>query len=350
MKHSSICTRSIVAAVALSLAAIAAPNASAQTTATTVPVGFLTATIPAAPSLTTPASAVVSIPLYQTAVFQSTVATVGPATTKFTISGAAFGNLTTVPHLVRVKTSVTPSHVGRFFLITANTATELTVALPFGMGNVSAAVSLGDSCEVVPANTFGNVFQAVLPQIKKSGDPDEADNFLLWNGVTWNTYYYDSDQGFWASASVFGSQNNTVILPDEGLFIVHKLTAAIPLVLMGTVPSTAEQSDLPGGTPAAPGQNFVSNRFPVNTTFGTMALQNLPGWVRSGDPDEADNALLWNGTTWNTYYYDSDQGFWASASVFGSQNNTPIPTAGALFVIRKGGVQQASVQALPYAL
>ena len=350
MKPSSICTRSIAAVVALSLAAIAAPSASAQTTATTVPVGFITATIPAAPSLTNPSNAVVSIPLYQTAVFQSTVATVGPTATKFTMSGAAFGNLTTVPHLVRVKTSVTPSHVGKTFLISANTATELTVS---GIANVSTAVSVGDACEVVPASTLAKVFQSVLPQIKKSSDPLTADNVLIWTGVTWGYYYYDPTggpvgTGGWQLDGDLDPQDNTVIYPDEAVFIIRRLTTPLSLVLMGTVPSTAEKTDIAGGTPSIPGYTFISNRFPVGTTFGSLALQTLPGWISGVEPTVADKALLWNGTTWSTFFYDPTNGGWQLDGDLDPQNNTPIPATSALFVVRRGGATQTLAQALPY--
>ncbi len=358
MKH-SICSRSISAALVLTASALFSTEVIAQTTATTIPVGFITATIPAAPSLSNPSNSVVSIPLYQTAAFSSAVDGLVSAT-EFTMSGAVFtpGAFVTVPHFVRVKTSATSSHVGRFFLIAANTNNKLTVSLPSGVANINTVVSVADTCEIVPANTLGTVFQSVLPQLKKTDDPATADNVLIWGGTTWETYYYDPNfngpnQGSWASASSLDPQDATVIFPDEGLFIIHRLTSPVPLVLMGTVPSTAEKSALAGGTPSAPGFTFLSNRFPVNSTFGSVALQNLPGWVKNADPAAADNALLWNGSTWDTYYYDADfngpaQGAWASASSLDPQDSTPIPATSALFVIRKGGVLQSLAQTLPY--
>lgn len=350
MTTSFICTRSIAAVVALSFATLTEPSANAQTTATTVPVGFITATIPAAPSLTNPSNAVVSIPLYQTAIFQSTVATVGPAATKFTMSGAAFGNLTTVPHLVRVKTSATPSHVGKTFLISANSTTELTVS---GVADVSTAISVGDACEIVPASTLANVFQSVLPQIKKSSDPVSADNVLIWTGTAWGYYYYDPQGGLlgtggWQRDGDLDPQDNTVIFPDEAVFFIRRLTSPLPLVLMGTVPSTAEKTDIVGGTPAIPGYTFISNRFPVGTTFGSLALQTLPGWISGAEPTVADKALLWNGSTWSTFFYDQNNGGWQLDGDLDPQNNTPIPATSALFVVRRGGTIQTLAQALPY--
>ena len=349
MNTLSLRLRPLAAAI---LCSLLAPALFAQT-ATTTPVGFITITIPAAQNATHPSNNVVSIPLYKTADYSAAVATLDSAT-QFTLSGtfAAGANFATTPHFARVKTSATAAHTGKFFLISANTTSQLTVILPSGVANINTVLSVADTCEVVAANTLSSVFGTNPPVLKTSSDPLAADNVLIWNGSSWDTYFHDGSA--WQSLTSFDPQDNTVIYPDEGMFVIHRFTAspgvnaAVNLVLMGTVPSTAESTDVAGGSTAHPGYTFISNRFPVNSTLGTLALQLLPGWVSGSDPVAADNALIWNGTTWDTYFYDNSVPGWQSLSSFDPQDSTPVPAGAAVFVIRKGGVKQTLAQSLPY--
>src|SRR4051794_10247273 len=90
---------------------------------TTIPVGFATITVPAATSATQPASTVISTPFYDVAEFQGALSSIDSGN-QVSVSGASFGDLTTIKHLARFKSG---SSVGRFFVVTANTATQLTL-------------------------------------------------------------------------------------------------------------------------------------------------------------------------------------------------------------------------------
>src|SRR4051812_39286274 len=106
-----------------SLAAVAFPMLLSAQTVTTTPVGFTTSTVPAAPSASVPSNVSISVPFYPVADFVGAVSTVD-SSNQISLSGAAFGNLTTTPHLARFKPG---NSVGRFFFITANTATQVTL-------------------------------------------------------------------------------------------------------------------------------------------------------------------------------------------------------------------------------
>ena len=350
MNTPSLRLRPLAAAI---LCSLIAPALFAQT-ATTTPVGFVTVTIPAATDASTPSNTVVSVPLYGTADYVSTVATID-STTQFTMTGAAwiagaYANAS-APRLVRVKTSTTAAHVGRFFLISGNTVNQLTVTLPVTVTDVATTLSVGDSCEIVPANTLGSVFgtAATPPTLTGGTSPNVADNVLIFDGTTWQTYFWTGATGspvnIWKKTGPL-DRSSTVIFPDEAVFVIRRdITAAATVTLMGTVPSTAEQTDI-----AAAGSTFLSNRFPVDATLGGLGLQSLPSWVAGASPTTADNVLIFDGTTWQTYFWTGAVGspvnIWKKTGPL-DRSSTPIPTGTGVFIIHAGAAA-ALTQTLPY--
>lgn len=347
MNTPSLRLRPLAAAI---LCSLLAPAAFAQT-ATTTPVGFITVTIPAAVDASTATNATVSIPLYNTADYVSTVASLDGAN-QFTMTGAAwtagaYANVA-APRLVRIKTSTAvPANIGRAFLITANTTSQLTVNLPTGVANINTVLSVGDSCEVVPANTLGSVFGPTAPAFQAGASAGSADNVLLYNGTNWETFYNNGTN--WKKAGNLTNQNNTIIYPDEGLFITRIALTPLVLTFMGTVPSTAEQTNLLGA-----GSTFLGNRFPVDATLGSLGLQNSTNWTSGASANSADNVFLWNGTNWVTYYYTgllgSPNNIWKKAGTIGSTDFgiTPVLTGTSVFVTRNDAGSAVLTQNLPY--
>jgi uncharacterized protein (TIGR02597 family) len=370
MKASSSKFRALAVPFTL-LAAALAQSAFAQTTATTTPVGFITTTLPAA--TTSPGYAAISVPLYNTPDFTGAVATIDTATA-FSLTGASLPTFTAAaPRLARVKASVTASHVGKFLLVSSNTATQLTVTVPAGkvLGDY---VSSGDSVEVVPANTFGTFFGAnpasatsVFPpgsffKVDLSGlnDSTQADNLLIWSGTSWLTYY--NNNSTWRRNGSGVSRNNDILYPDEGIFIVRRGTTSLALTLMGTVPSTGEQTDIRGS-----GSEFFANRFPVDMQLGVAAagaggtvgpgglpvigLENSAGWVKNDDVNQADRVFIWNtaGPTpaWQQFYFHNTNNRWQRAGSGVSQNAKVVPAGTAVF-ITKTSAAATFAQSLPY--
>jgi uncharacterized protein (TIGR02597 family) len=333
--------------------------ASAQSV-TTIPVGFETATIPAAASASNPSNTPVFVPFYPVADFQGAVSTVD-SSSALSISGAAFtaNQFTTTPHLARLKSGAS---VGRFFFISANTATQLTldtfapdpVNHPYGAGytlttgapsNTQAQVNVGDSVEILPANTLGTLFgTSTVPFL--TGTPDVADNIFLFNGTSYDLYYHNGTN--WRKNGNLSNQNNAVVLPDRGLFILRR-GGALNLTFLGTVPSTTERTDFPGA-----GSTFKGTRFPVDMTLaGTnqLNLQTLPGWLKSTDPTAADSVYIWNGASWDQYYHNGTN--WRKSGNLANQDTKVIPLGAAMFVIRQSGATgntSTLVQPLPYSL
>ena len=346
MTTSSICTRSIATAFAFSIASAFAPIVSAATEATTVPVGFITKTIPQATDASTPSNTVLSIPLYQTADFQSSVAstpTAGAHT--ITLNSAAFttNQFTTTPHLLRVKSGAL---TGKFLTILSHDATTLTLKEPNGgTAGVPDANLTGllanDTCEILPANTFGSTFgaNALIGSGTNAGDAG-VDNVLIWNGNGYFTYYYNSNNNRWQKATV--NATNTIIFPDDAVFFTRKVTSPLSLTFMGTVPSTSERTELLGSA-----NNFMANRFPTDATLATSGIENTPGWVKGGTAGASDNVLIWNGSGFFTYYFNDTNNRWQKATV--NAAGTSLPAASGFFVVRSAGTADTVLtQSLPY--
>ena len=341
---------------------------------TTTPVGFNTATITPAASATQPKGTVVSVPFYAVpADFQGAVSAVD-STNQLSLSGAAFtpspaaGDLVTVPHLARIKSGAS---VGRFFKITANTATQLTLdtttagyTLTTGAPtNTQAQVVVGDSVEVLPANTFGSLFGTTTGTVpfQQGSAANAADNVYMWNKVNQNfdIFFFknDASPAQWRRSGSGVNQNNTVIFPDQGLFILRRGTAALTLTFLGVVPSTTERTDFAG-----PKSALTSNRFPVDATFAgatnPLNLQNLPGWTGGSTANApSDNVYVWNNANqnWDVYFYktDASPAQWRKSGSGVNQNTTVIPIGSAMFILRRSsatGNQSTLAQALPYSL
>lgn len=354
----TIHSRILSALTILSITALL--NGANAQTASTVPVGFTTITIPAAASATSPSSTALSIPLYKTPDFAGPVASID-STTSFTLTGAAFtaGQFAnaTAPRLVRVKSSTTAGHIGKFFVVTANTTNQITVDLTgTGVANIADVVSAGatpDSVEILPANTIGSVFgnATTLPTLTAGATSATADNVLLWNGAAWETYFWTGTVGtpnnIWKRTGNL-DRSNVVIYPEDGVFVVRRSTAsATTVTLIGSVPSTSEQSGI-----AASGSTFLANRFPTDTTLGALGLHTLPGWVAGATSTDADKVFVWNSTNgvWETYFWTGTVGtpnnIWKRTGNL-DRSSTPIPAGTAVFISHTGAGLNL-VQALPY--
>ena len=312
------------------------------TTATTVPVGFTTVTVAPAASSSAASSQVLSVPFYTSAAYAAPVSSVN-SSTQFTSTAASwtanqFAQAAT-PYLVHVKSG---NSVGRYFLIQSNTTNQVVV---YSRGyDLTTIITAGDLFEIVPANTLGTLFGTSSVPFQTGDSATTADNIFLWNGTNFDQYYHDGTA--WKRSDSLLSQNNTVLYPDEGIFLTRRSTAALSLTFLGTVPSTTERSDVPG-----PGSTFVSNRFPVNTTLSAVGFQLLPFWKSGSSVSDADSVYLWNGTNWAQYYYDGTN--WRRSDSLLTFDSQAITAATAMFVVRQSAATGSSstlTQTLPYSL
>jgi uncharacterized protein (TIGR02597 family) len=330
MNSSALNSLRLAAAVALATAG----SSFAQTTATTDPVGFITHTFPAG-TATTPSYKSICIPLYSAAVFQSAASAVTSSTCTLTGANFTANQFTSAPHLLRVKSG---AQVGRFFLITANTANAVTIDTRGGTVDLTSFVATNDKCEILPANTLGSLFGTTTTIFQTALSPNSADNLYLWNGASWDAFYHNGTN--WRKAGSSTNQNNTIVYPDEGLFVARRGTSALNFSPLGTVPTTNERTDLDGA-----GSTYIANRFPVNIQLVDTGLQLTANWVTGGSPNSADKVYIWNGTSWDVFYHNGTN--WRKAGSSANQNTTVVPVGTPMFVT-KSGSGATLAQNLPY--
>lgn len=313
--------------------------------APTIPFGYVTVTIPAG-STASPSYTPVSIPLYRTAVFTGTVASVD-GTTQVTLNGAAWTAnqfaTTAAPHLAKVTSG---AGAGRSFLVTANTTSQITLSLAHTptISNLGSILSVGDAIIILPANILGSVFGTTLPLLVTGASASTADNIYLLNGpgLGWSTYYHNGTN--WRKAGSIASQNNVVLYPDEGILVVHIGASPVTLRTSGVVPSTVQRTDLSGT-----GSTFAAMRFPVDTQLSAVGFQSTAGWVSGTTVGTADNVWAWSTSLnrWEQFYYNGTN--WRKAGSIANQNTRTLPAGSAVIVIRTGTTTTSTLsQALPY--
>lgn len=324
-------------------------NSAFAQTATTVPVGFIQKTVLAAVDASTPTSTTISVPFYQSASYAGAISTVDSAN-QISISTAGFGTYTynpatptTQPYFLHMKSGAS---VGRSFLIRSNSATQLTVDSPSYA--INTVIAPGDTFEVVPGNTLGSLFGTSSVPFQTATTAGAADDIYLWDGSAFQVYFHNGTN--WKRGTALNNQNFAAVYPDDGLFITRRGLTDVTLTLLGTVPSTAEKTDIPG-----PASNFVANRFPVDTTLGALGLTSLPGWQNGTTAGTSDNVSLFSSATnsYTTYYYNGT--IWKKGTAIGSTDysNTVIPSGSAYFIVRRSSASGSVIslnQNLPYAL
>lgn len=342
MRTSPTCVRPLAAAICAALLTFST-TAFAQTTAATVPVGYMTYSLPS--GATTP----VGISLSESNVHTGPVATVtanaiSAANVTWTANQFATAG---APHFVNIMSG---AQVGRTLLITGNTANTVTVAAgDTPLNTTGFALAAGDRFEIVPGDTLGTLFGGTAETVALQGGASAAtaDNVQLFNGVRFLSYYFSTTAGSWVLSgdSTNTSQNNVVLAPYSGLVVLRR-GPDTSFVVTGRVPSTNLLTQLPGRGA------FMALRFPTDTKLSELI--STPGnWTANDSPALADTVGIWDGTRWVAYWKKSD-GNWYQAGGDGSNKNNFVISAGtALSIVKRQASTGASsfmAQQLPYSL
>jgi len=301
------------------------------------PVGFLKATIPAA-SVQAPARIGMGLPFTRPSVYFGQVVTAGSSSFKAQAPNWTGAQFTKTPHFVKIRSG---AGAGRTFLISANTGDTLSVDAE-GQ-SLDALAPPETSFEIFPAHTLESTFGGVSTAVRLQTGATEAEGDVvrMLGGTQWSSYFHDGTS--WRKTGSKDVQNNVVIRPEQGVFLVSKSNRGLDVPLGGVVSVKPELTPIPGT-----GDAFVAMRFPLANTLAGLQIQGLPGWKTAAAASQADKVMLWNGASWNIYYHTGAN--WEQVGSFANQNTAPVPVGGA-FLLRRVGSTGASLlpSAVPFA-
>ncbi|MAS79846.1 MAG: hypothetical protein CMI25_05540 [Opitutae bacterium] len=221
------------------------------------------------------------------------------------------------PHFVKL-TQEGSSDVGRTFLITANTSTQLTLDTSrLASGETLQNILQADyTVEIIPGNTLAGFMGASVADCPlKEGIPSNADLVYLWDSQYWQSYFFftgvsgnaNYPAGWYQSGNPgAGIKNDTALYPDEGIIIARRSAGAATIEVVGSVSEVNQKMRLP-----ATGQQVVMNN-PFGTDvllgeiipcgfFGNGATQFRTG--ASASDSNMDSIFFLVGAVWKQYYY-----------------------------------------------
>lgn len=329
MKQLGILT--LAAAVACAATAFGQTN-----TAYTDPSGYVTVNITPAPGPGSTATSAFSVSLRDSKKFSSKATAVSGQTV--TIGGQSWVPNTQwadaeTPHLLFIENT----DGEEAFLITANTADSITVDAPISLESRFPADA---NVHIVEATTLGKLFGVTSADVKfqEATNSSQADNVYLRSGSTYTQYWFTGTK--WTRNGL-SNNNNDVVFPDEGVFVVRRSTEPLALVFTGSVPVANQLTSVPSGS------TFVGSRYPVNTKIKDMGFLALPGWSSNSTFANADQVYLWTGGSWQRYWHTGSQ--WTKNGLSNNDEDV-IPGNSALFIIKSSSGDGATSGDMPYDL
>lgn len=285
----------------ISLALLAGPGFS-QTAGNSDPTGFLIPVVVGTGGAGGNHITYLGLGVTRPVVYQNTASVIG--TNTITDSGAnwvtdqfAGGN----PHFVEITSvsgSTTATGVGTTYRIVSNTSTTVTLASNLASG-IAAPVGYKVRKEWTIASVFGPNDESGL----QGGTATTADLVQLWNGTSLDSYYYQTSGGTgWRRVGDTGTDAGGTIIPFySAVLVVRQQSENLTFVLNGTV-KTGQTA-----IPIVLGDNYVGNIYPANLTLATSGLYTgsaATGLV-GGDSSTADQVQIWNGASFDIYYYQT---------------------------------------------
>jgi uncharacterized protein (TIGR02597 family) len=295
------------------------------------PVGFLRVVIPAGMVTS------FSIPLQTSPLAVGAATAIGTSTMSDSTAVWTTGQFSLVgkPYFVKF---VSGPATGRYFLITGNTANQLTIDTRGA--NLTTAVAIGNRYQISAGRTLGSLFGTSAVPFLSNSSITLADNLRLWSGSAWETYWHNGSS--WMRYGQSTVQNNVVIYPDEGMEIIRRGTSALTITIAGEASMITEQTEVIGSA-----TTFAANRYPVNVTLKNLGLLSLPNWIFSTNSAAADRVQVRQGGQLVTYWHTGTN--WIKAGTTASQDNASVPAGTGYLILRKNyGSNGFAKQPRPY--
>jgi uncharacterized protein (TIGR02597 family) len=325
------------ARLAVGILLASAASLFAQTTATTDPVGFITLNAAGTGGAPDPAFSFRGLGMTRAVEYQGSAEAVGANT--LTDNDATWAdnqfNGANGAYLVEI---VSGPGAGTTYDIQATTAATKTLTL---FQNLSGGITAPVSFKIRKHWTLATVFGANNEGGLTGGTSTTADQILVQNGPTYDAYYYQTSgtggTGWRKVGTPDVDASATVFVPEEGLLLQRNQSAAANIVLMGAV-KTGQTS-----IPVVTGNNLIGNVYASNMTLADSGLYtgDPATGVAGGTSTSADQVLVWNGTSYDTYYYQSaglgGTGWRKGGAPTVDASAAVIPLGSAVFVRRNTG-------------
>ena len=204
--------------------------------------------------------------------------------------------------IISVAGSTTSSGVGLTFTITDTVAATKTITVEGSIPNTLTA-PLG--YRVVKHWTIASLFGATNTAGFQGGTALSADQIQLWTGTTYQSYYYQTSGIGGTGWRKVGEQSvdasGTIIRPDQSIIIKRSQPGDLAITVLGEVKTGRTSQTINSGF------NFVPNPYSVAMTLSSCGIYtgNPATGIASGTLASADQILVWNGTGYDTYYYQT---------------------------------------------
>ncbi|MCX6854823.1 MAG: hypothetical protein NTV80_07945 [Verrucomicrobia bacterium] len=246
------------------------------------------------------------MPLVPHAVSSGTASSVG--TSSITSATSAWSddqfNGTNGSHFVEILSiggSTTAAGVGKTYEIT-DTSSAGTITLSAALASSTSAPL---TFVIRPHWTISSVFGPTNSVGIEGGTAVSADLIQVWNGSGYDTYYYQTSgiggTGWRSTADTTTDAGGTVIDPTKTLILKRGQSAAVSLIVTGAVKTGITSRAITAGV------NFVPNPCAIDMTLTSSAIYtgNNSTGMAGGTATSADQILLWTGSGYETYYYQT---------------------------------------------
>lgn len=336
------------------VAALALPqfslNAQSSVVATD-PVGFVKLTIAAGSS--GKVSTLFSAPLLANAEIAGQASGSITGVTSNTVSnssGGWTGNLAdpAAPYLVLLTSGLAQ---GRMFLISANTATQLTInADDLAAGDlISSGVAVDDTYRIFQCDTLLSLFGTPADDGVMGGTSAKlADTVLLTTPQGPKTYYYSTSRNQWVENSRgFVPANNVPVRPYYGVLYSRLGSTALEYTLTGAVPTLPRSVAI-----ANSGTTILAQYWPTTRTLAQLGLQATPGWLAGANARSADRVVINDANGVPTTYFFNGTNWLKNSRRFEVSNDVVIPIGAAIEVQRRNSNSGYAIleQPVPYTL
>jgi uncharacterized protein (TIGR02597 family) len=192
---------------------------------------------------------------------------------------------------------------------------------------------------VRPHWTLASLFGSANDAGFQSGDDTDSDFISIHNGKIEDKYYYSgtgADGIGWRRVGAGAAdQSAAAIYPDDGIAITRVATAPLSMMITGVLKTSRTL------VPVVHGFNYVANVYQAPITLAASHLYThnpATGLRAGGNAATSDTVLIYNGTGYDKYYYQSSvkngAGWRSSNDPKADAGNVAIPV-GSGFVIHR---------------